>query len=598
MDAFQTLLKLSRDLQVQGCFVQAAKCLDAACKSSTALPANRAMACLDYSELLMDHFENLDLAKTLLLQAERELRAVRAHYGLKLEVFHLLIVCHRLSGDLDQALEACRAGLAAAQDPQAKGLMRWKVYFLLRMIECGFEKDKDAEAALTALSTAESQATFTPIETAVVALSRAALNLHCGRMDAADQQLTACATTLESIVGEEGDEGEVTSRLRGSYFLLYAATAMAVGRSLQLQQENDYPVFIQLQQALSSAGLEGNGWLPGPAAAALGYMMHGAVLRAGAKGSAAAVQLGQAEELVDQALSHLRLDLKKSENDVVPSVLVNGTVYLRLKVALSEQRALAALLSTDLASAARHSAEVVHLIQRFPSVLKDQASSACMLLAHYMHTLGEYDLALSLFDAVLHSSTKSLYKLAALSAAITELEKNSGDEGLAAAATWLEGQYLVPPLLQGLPSHEKAASQLVNGMVLKRKGDLTGSRLLLTKALKQAHGLIGCTQLVGQILNVLAPVQQERQDLSGAQQMFESATTLLKSVGDLPSLVTALNGMHALHDQEGNSTLVGKSQQYLARKATDLQGRFSEVKKSKGHSEVTEAAKWLLSSPV
>jgi tetratricopeptide (TPR) repeat protein len=591
-----TLLQLSRDLQAQGCFVQAAKCLDAACKCSEALPANRALACLDYSELLMDYFDNLDLAKTLLLQAERELRAVRAHYGLKLEVFHLLIVCHRLSGDLDQALEACRAGLAAAQDPHAKGLMRWRVYFLLRMVECGFEKDNDAEAALSALDTTESQATFTPIETAVVALSRAALNLHCGRMDAADQQLTTCATTLEGIVGEEGDEGEVTSRLRGSYFLLYAATAMAVGRSAQLLQDNDYPVFTQLQQALSGAGLDGNGWLPGPAAAALGYMMHGAVLRAAAKGSAAAVQLGQGEELVDQALGHLRLDIRKTESEIAPGVLVNGTVYLRLKSALSEQRALAALLSTDLASAARHCADVVHLVQRFPTVLKDQTSSACMLVAHYMHTLGEYDLALSLFKAVLNSPTKSMHKLAALSAAMTELEKDKDDAGVDAAATWLEDHNLLPSSLMGLASHEKATSQLVNGIVLKRKGDPTGARLLLTKALKQAHGLIGSTQLVGQILNVLAPVQQERQDLAGAQQMFESATTLLKSVGDLPSLVTALIGMHALHDQEGNSALVGKSQQYLARKATDLQGRFNEVKKSKGHGEVVEAATWLLSS--
>ena len=88
--------------------------------------------------------------------------------------------------------------------------------------------------------------------------------------------------------------------------------------------------------------------------------------------------------------------------------------------------------------------------------------------------------------------------------------------------------------------------------MLYQQNDVAGARLLLTKALKQAHGLIGSTQLVGQILNVLAPVQQERQDYSGAAQMFESATTLLKSVGDLPSLVTTLRGLHELHKQQGN----------------------------------------------
>lgn len=81
--------------------------------------------------------------------------------------------------------------------------------------------------------------------------------------------------------------------------------------------------------------------------------------------------------------------------------------------------------------------------------------------------------------------------------------------------------------------------------------DIPGSRLLLTKALKQAHGLIGSTQLVGQVLNVLAPVQQDRQDYAGAAQMYESSMTLLKSIGDLPSLVTTLHGLHDLHTLQG-----------------------------------------------
>jgi len=93
----------------------------------------------------------------------------------------------------------------------------------------------------------------------------------------------------------------------------------------------------------------------------------------------------------------------------------------------------------------------------------------------------------------------------------------------------------------------------VNGLLLCRRDDSTGARLLLTKALKQAHGLIGSTQLVGQILNVLAPVQQARQDFAGAQQMFESAITLMKSIGDLSSLVTTLHGLQNLHEQQGNT---------------------------------------------
>lgn len=90
---------------------------------------------------------------------------------------------------------------------------------------------------------------------------------------------------------------------------------------------------------------------------------------------------------------------------------------------------------------------------------------------------------------------------------------------------------------------------MINGLILYKEGDSTGSRLLLTKALKQAHGMVGSGQFVGQILNALAPVQKQRNDHAGALQMFESATTLLKSVKDLMSLVTTLIGMQKLYQE-------------------------------------------------
>lgn len=63
------LLQLSRDFSDRGCYLQAAKCLEAACSDSTAPPVSRALSCLDYAALLMDHFDNLDHAKLRLLQA-------------------------------------------------------------------------------------------------------------------------------------------------------------------------------------------------------------------------------------------------------------------------------------------------------------------------------------------------------------------------------------------------------------------------------------------------------------------------------------------------------------------------------------------------
>lgn len=207
--------------------------------------------------------------------------------------------------------------------------------------------------------------------------------------------------------------------------------------------------------------------------------------------------------------------------------------------------------------------------------------------------MAENDLAISLFRAVLNSPARHMYKLAALSAALSELQRGT-DDGLKAAMAFLEQHALVPSSIQGIPLHERASAQLANAIILRRKGDSDGARLLLTKALKHAHRSIGSAQLVGQLLTVMAPVQQEKNDFPGAKRMFESATTLLKSVGDLPSLVSAMHGMHALHEAEGNVTLAGKSKQYLERKTADLESRLKEAIGSADHAKVEEAAKWLL----
>lgn len=68
-ESFDILAKLSKDLCDRGCYLQAAKCLEAASSISTAPPHDRALLLLDYATLLIDHFDNLDRAKTVLLQA-------------------------------------------------------------------------------------------------------------------------------------------------------------------------------------------------------------------------------------------------------------------------------------------------------------------------------------------------------------------------------------------------------------------------------------------------------------------------------------------------------------------------------------------------
>lgn len=308
---------------------------------------------------------------------------------MKCEVFHHLARCHRLGGDLDQAIESCRSGLklcaqaANSKDPAAP---QWRTYFLFRLAECQLDSAAGATAALETLDELESEEERLKMgERALLALSRAVIHLHTGSIDSADKQLTACATELERALGEEGAGGgdiasDVVQRMRGHYFLMYAITAQAVGRSAQLQQGKEYPVFVQLQEALSGASAEESTWLPAPAAAALGHMLHSAVLRAAGRPAEAAMQMGQAEELVESSLAATRLSWNASEDDLASGLLEPAAVYLHLRCMAGEHRMLAALLSADFSSAARHAAQLGAALQRFPRALKARGPSIAMLL--------------------------------------------------------------------------------------------------------------------------------------------------------------------------------------------------------------------------
>jgi len=144
--------------------------------------------------------------------------------------------------------------------------------------------------------------------------------------------------------------------------------------------------------------------------------------------------------------------------------------------------------------------------------------------------------------------------------------------------------------------------------------------MLLTKALKQAHTFIGSAQLVGQvshksietnrlfiekhllnflvyhiqvqILNVLAPIQRDKDDASGAKQMLESATTLLKSVGDLPCLIYTLQMLSQLNVDEKHGQL--KMKEYLDRKAADWETRLKGVSSCDKHKQLLELCPWLI----
>lgn len=74
-----------------------------------------------------------------------------------------------------------------------------------------------------------------------------------------------------------------------------------------------------------------------------------------------------------------------------------------------------------------------------------------------------------------------------------------------------------------------------------------------------------------QVLNVLAPVQLSKGDRPGAEQMLQSALTLGKSVGDLPTLVTASAGLQRLFAAApGDAERAASQLAYTQRKGGEL----------------------------
>lgn len=184
---------------------------------------------------------------------ERELRSGKGHLNLKCEVFHHLIRCHRISNDLTQAVEACRAGLkVCAQGAKSSRDSivpdKWRSYFLFRLAQCQVDGAEGAAAALETLGELEAQvSSMDAVESALLALTRAVAHLHNGSIESCDSHVTACAQEVEKALnGEDPSDGpESVQRMRGHYFLMYAVAAQAMGRSAQLQQgkKTSYIIF-------------------------------------------------------------------------------------------------------------------------------------------------------------------------------------------------------------------------------------------------------------------------------------------------------------------------------------------------------------------
>jgi hypothetical protein len=638
--AAAALIRLGSDFEMQRCHEQAAKCLSAACGARGALPATQAAAALAYAEVLLAHFDNLDAARHALLAAELALRPARGDAVAKCRVHDALARVARLGGDARGEGDALAAGLAAAAAggaPRAERaeLKRWSVYFLFRRAEAAFAAGGPA-AARAALEAVD--AGGPPAEAgdrALLALSRAVLELHDGDVNAAETALGEAAVALDElgqgragagaggdaalpateVQGGEEEEGgggaaaearrggaEVASaetanrRARGLstiYALAYTLNSMESGRAAQLVDGvgEDSVVFGVLEAAgldLNAAAADGgeSPFLPRAPAAALAHVLQAALLRGVARRGEANSQLALAEEAAARAAARLGVDWARGEAELPAAAAVASRAVVGLRAVAVAQRAVCALVGTDLASAAAHGGELLGALRRFPRLLAGHAPHARLLCGHYAAAAGEHAAAAAHFDAVAAAPAAAhLGNAAALGGALAELHRPGGSA--AAAVARLEARGMARSgALQALPAHDRAAAALIHGLLLQRAGDAAGARLLLTKALKHAHSLVGSHQLVAQVLNALAPVQRARADAAGAAQMLDSALTMARGVNDLAAFATAARGLARLAAGAGDAARAKESADLAERKEVELEARRAKARKTPEHAEL------------
>lgn len=590
------LLRLAHEWDERGAYAAAIKCLLPVCDDAGELPTVTAAARLQLARLLLAHFDNVVQAKSALLSAEQDLRQTQGNHLLKCEVCDALALANQRLGAvqaeadaLQAGLKACRAG-ATSKDKEA--LARWQAYFHFKLVEHALTHrgQEEASEALEQLGAGADGAAQHPA-------GQAASPSHSSgpQLSALEQALALfCRTTLHLAAGEPGAASDTIAQvnalinpaaagslvlkkqLTAHYSVLYVSMATAAGRINELSQDanGNIQLLMSLQQLLGEVAGEpwGYAWLPPPAIAAVGSLLHASLLRSLGKGALAATHLLAAQEAVEQQLAALKINMEGTEAELGMQAIWQGRIYCHLRVLVAEQQVLQALTASRFAQAAEWLSALTALLDRFPQMLHDCVPSTQLLLGFYAHSLGHYKAACTYFKAVLASDAIPLHDTALLAAALAELQADAGPAGLRAATDLLEQRGLTAlPHVLSLPVHDRTAALVCNAIRAQRCGDDSNARIQLTKALKAAHTHLGNTQMVAQVLNLLAPLQASNADRSGAEQMLTSSTTLAKSAGDLPTLLAASRALLGVFSAgPGDEERAGKQQLYVERKAGEL----------------------------
>jgi len=322
-------------------------------------------------------------------------------------------------------------------------------------------------------------------------------------------------------------------------------------------------------------------------------------------------------------------------------------LLLALRVLLGEARLQARLLATDLAGARAEAAAQMLLAGRFPGLLARLLPTVHLQAGLYAQAVGVWPAADAHFAAaVAGPADRPTAVAAAVYRALSHLAATPGPEAVARGATAMGPLYasavgggggggmgggggerpgdLTAEALAAAPglagNAERAASHVAVGLLRLRAGDVPAAKQRLQRALRLGHGRLRNQQLVAQVLHALAPVLADGgggggggidgggggggggsdggalaasaggpaglSDLSGAESMLASSSTLCRGSGDVEGQTAALGLLAQLFSRPGGGRALAmaapeqrrraaQSGTYLAKKRAQLSERLA-----------------------
>ncbi|XP_047253024.1 sister chromatid cohesion protein SCC4 isoform X6 [Capsicum annuum] len=217
------------------------------------------------------------------------------------------------------------------------------------------------------------------------------------------------------------------------------------------------------------------------------------------------------------------------------------------------------------------------------------ASVYLMLLMQLLENKVAVDLTRSEFvEAQELSENKSMQAMCCVYAAISYI--CMGDAESSAKALDLIGPVLgVMDSFTGV--REKTSVLLAHGFLLMRQQNLQEARNRLAFGLQTTHNTLGNLQLVSQYLTVLGNLGLALCDTVQAREILRSSLTLAKKLNDIPTQIWVLSNLTAMYQQLGEKGSEMENHDYKTKKVEDLQKRISNACLSSHHVELIAKVK-------